>query len=97
MTDYRQELSEVMANNKNLFASTGETGKSFMGVHDAAIKAGTLDSKMKALEALAIAVAIRCEGCIVQHVKGALSSMLRVLLSSAQLEMRLLRQLMLRL
>lgn len=36
MTDYNQELAEVMANNKNLFASTGATGKAFMGVHDAA-------------------------------------------------------------
>lgn len=72
MTDYSQELAEAMANNKNLFASTGETGKSFMGVHDAAIKAGALDSKTKALEALAIAIAVRCEGCIVQHVAGAI-------------------------
>lgn len=72
MTDYKQELNEVMANNKNLFASTGATGKAFLGVHEEAIKAGALDSKTKALEALGIAVAIRCEGCIVQHVKGAI-------------------------
>lgn len=72
MTDYNQELVEVMANNKNLFASTGATGKAFMGVHDAAVEPGALDSKTKVLEALGIAVAIRCEGCIVQHVKGAI-------------------------
>lgn len=72
MTDYKQELAEVMANNKNLFSSTGATGKAFLNVHDEAIKAGALDSKTKVLEALAIAIAIRCEGCIVQHVKGAI-------------------------
>lgn len=65
MTDYKQELAEVMANNKNLFSSTGATGKAFLSVHDAAIKT-------KALEALAIAITIRCEGCIVQHVQGAI-------------------------
>ena len=42
MTDYKQELNEVMANNKNLFASTGATGKAFLGVHEEAIKAGAL-------------------------------------------------------
>lgn len=63
MTDYKQELAEVMANNKNLFSSTGATGKAFLNVHDEAIKA---------LEALAIAITIRCEGCIIQHVQGAI-------------------------
>lgn len=72
VTDYKQELNEVMANNQNLFASTGATGKAFLGVHEEAIKAGALASKIKALETLGIAVAIRCEGCIVQHVKGAI-------------------------
>ncbi|MBB1079303.1 carboxymuconolactone decarboxylase family protein [Limosilactobacillus sp. STM2_1] len=72
MTDYQQELTEIMDNNKNIFSSTGEVGKNFLNVHDAAIKDGALDSKTKALEALGIAIAIRCEGCIIQHVKGAI-------------------------
>lgn len=72
MTDYHQELAEIMANNKNIFNSTGEVGKAFLNVHDAAIEEGILDSKTKALEALGIAIAIRCEGCIIQHVKGAI-------------------------
>lgn len=72
MTNYNDELQEVLANNKNLFSSVGDTGKAFRDVHDSAIKAGALDSKTKALEALAIAIAIRCEGCILQHVKGAI-------------------------
>lgn len=72
MTDYNAELSEVMANNKELFSSTGATGSNFLKVHDEAIKAGALDSKTKTLEALAIAIAIRCEGCIIQHTKAAI-------------------------
>lgn len=83
MTDYNQELAEVMANNKNLFASTGATGKAFMGVHDAAVEPGALDSKTKVLEALGIAVAIRCE--------AVLYSMLRVPLNLVPLVMRLWR------
>lgn len=73
MTNYKDELAEVMDNNKNLFSSMGATGKNFMGVHDEATKAGALDKKTKVLEALGIAIAIRCEGCIVQHTKAAIS------------------------
>lgn len=72
MTDYNKYLAEVKQNNKNLFASVGPTGEGFMAVHDTAMEAGALDSKTKALEALGIAITIRCEGCIVQHVAGAI-------------------------
>lgn len=72
MTDYNQELAEAMANNKNLFGSAGETGKGFLAMHSASVKDGVLDGKTKELESIAIAIAIRCEGCIVQHVKAAI-------------------------
>ncbi len=60
------------ANNQKLFASAGAAGNGFRQLHREAIQAGALDSKTKELQAIAISVAMRCEGCIVQHVKSAL-------------------------
>ena len=74
MTDYDEKLSEVIQNNRNLFHSIGDVGKGFSEVHKHATEAGALDTKTKLLEALAIAIAIRCDGCIVQHTKGAIKA-----------------------
>ena len=74
MTDYQEKLNEARANNRNLFGALGETGKGFNAMHDAAVKDGALDLKTKELEAIAIAIAMRCEGCIVQHAKACLKA-----------------------
>lgn len=74
MTNYTEELQEIQANNKKIFASTGDAGKAFLGLHQAAIKPGALDTKTKELESLGIAIAVRCEGCIVQHTKAAIKA-----------------------
>lgn len=71
MIDYQAELDETRANNRNLFGALGDTGKGFNAMHSGAIKDGALDIKTKELESLAIAIAVRCEGCIVQHTKKA--------------------------
>lgn len=70
MTDYRESAAELSANNRNLFSALEATGKGFLDLHQHAIKAGALSAKEKELQALAIAIAIRCEGCIVTHVKA---------------------------
>lgn len=64
----------------HLMAQMGELGNDipatmggFMKLHHAACADGALDAKTKELLALAIAVAIRCEGCIVCHVHDALA------------------------
>ena len=45
-----------------------EVMKAFSGVAQAALKAGSLDTKTKELIALAIRVAVRCDDCIAYHV-----------------------------
>jgi AhpD family alkylhydroperoxidase len=45
----------------------------FMKLHELSGEAGALDAKTKELLALAIAIAIRCEGCITFHVHDALA------------------------
>ena len=47
MTDYQEQLAECQANNKNLFASVGEAGKSFGALHAASVADGVLDTKTK--------------------------------------------------
>ena len=72
MTNYDEKLKEIITNNKNVFDSTKEVGTGFLQMHQVEIKDGVLSAKEKELQALAIAVAIRCEGCIIQHTKTAI-------------------------
>ena len=48
-----------------------EVMKAFSAMAEAATKPGVLDGKTKELIALAIAVAIRCDGCVAFHGKAA--------------------------
>jgi AhpD family alkylhydroperoxidase len=59
----------------------GELGKecsdvmtAFMGLHKAAAQPCALDGATKELIALAIAIAIRCEGCIAFHMHDAIKA-----------------------
>lgn len=51
-----------------------QTMKSFQGLHHAATDDGAVDIKTKELIALAIAIAVRCDGCIAFHVNDALKA-----------------------
>jgi AhpD family alkylhydroperoxidase len=43
----------------------------FGALHKAAFAEGALDKKTKELLALAISIAVRCDGCIASHARGA--------------------------
>lgn len=43
----------------------------FSALHSAAFAEGSLDRKTKELLALGIAIAVRCDGCIASHARGA--------------------------
>lgn len=43
--------------------------KSFMKLHDVALEPAALDTKTKEMIALGISIAIKCDGCILSHVK----------------------------
>jgi AhpD family alkylhydroperoxidase len=66
-----QELTEQMA---ALAEDLPKTMKAFMDLHEAAAAAGALDAKTKELIALAIAITVRCDGCIAYHVHDALQA-----------------------
>jgi len=46
----------------------------FARLHKKSIEAGALDSKTKELMALAISIAVRCEGCIAYHMHDAIQA-----------------------
>ena len=70
--DYKAYASDVDARAANLFKAAPDAMRAFRGLAEESAKAGALDSKTKELMSLGIAVAVRCEGCIVYHVKAAL-------------------------
>jgi len=63
--------SEVDARAVALFKAAPDAMKQYRGLMEAAGKAGALDAKTKELMALGIAIAMRCDGCIVYHVRAA--------------------------
>ena len=72
MKDYPQ----IQKNIQNVMGQMGrevpETMRAFRGLHQATTSDGVLDTKTKELIALAIAVNVRCDGCIAFHVHDAL-------------------------
>jgi AhpD family alkylhydroperoxidase len=46
----------------------------FARLHKKAVEDGTLSAKTKELMALAVSVAVRCEGCIAYHVRDAVKA-----------------------
>jgi len=70
-SDYKARIAEIDEYAGELRALIPETVSAFAGLSRAAQTAGALDKKTKELLALAIAVAIRCDGCIGYHARGA--------------------------
>lgn len=46
----------------------------FARLHKKSVEAGTINAKTKELMALAISIAVRCEGCIAYHTKDAIQA-----------------------
>lgn len=70
-SDYYQQLQkQIQAFGKE----SPEVMKGVGQLHKASLKAGALSTGTKELIALAIGIAIRCEGCIALHLKAALEA-----------------------
>lgn len=65
--DYLALEQDYLANAKALHQSGGEPMKAFRALVQASSRDGALSHAQKELIALAISIAIRCEGCIVFH------------------------------
>lgn len=70
--DWPAMASELSAAIKQVRLGSPEVMKNFSAMASAATATGALDTKTKELMTMAIAVAIRCDGCIAFHAKAAL-------------------------
>ena len=64
-------MNDLIPLARNLRHQIPDVMKAFADLHNASMKAGALDTKMKELIALAISVSHRCDGCIASHARGA--------------------------
>ena len=69
---YKAKAQDVRTEAATLYKAAPEAMTAFQGLMKAASKDGALPAKTKELMALAIAIAMRCEGCIVFHVQNAM-------------------------
>ncbi|AZI37511.1 carboxymuconolactone decarboxylase [Sphingobium baderi LL03] len=69
--DWPKMATELNGAIKEVRLGTPEVMQAFSAMATAATKAGALDAKTKELIALAISVAIRCDGCVAFHSKAA--------------------------
>jgi AhpD family alkylhydroperoxidase len=67
----RGVLSQLAPEGRELKALIPGVYEGFAQLHNAAFAEGVLDKKTKELLALAIAIAVRCDGCIASHARGA--------------------------
>ncbi len=70
--DWPAMASELSAAIKQVRLGAPDVMKNFSAMASAATATGALDTKTKELMTMAIAVAIRCDGCIAFHAKAAL-------------------------
>lgn len=68
--DYLDITKNISANIKNLRKDIPDVMQGFSAMAGAATKEGALDKKTKELIALAIGVAVRCDGCIGFHAEA---------------------------
>ena len=64
-------LNDIAPLTRDLRGLIPDVYRGFSEMSSAAMAAGDLDQKTKELIALAIAVTVRCDGCIAAHAKGA--------------------------
>jgi AhpD family alkylhydroperoxidase len=73
-TDYPARHDQLTAGLREMSESAPAVMDAFGRLHRSAITDGALSSKTKELMALAIAVAIQCDGCIAFHARDALKA-----------------------
>ena len=72
ISDHKKLAKEVDGRAAKLFKAAPDTMRSFRGLMENVGKDGALDSKTKELMALAVGIAVHCEGCINYHTREAI-------------------------
>ncbi|WP_125711955.1 carboxymuconolactone decarboxylase family protein [Companilactobacillus kedongensis] len=74
MAKYQDRLDSIKKNYGTLTKASGEVGKDFLAMHAAALEDGAISHKNKELMCLCVAISIRCEGCILDHLNNAIEA-----------------------
>ncbi|WP_348672826.1 carboxymuconolactone decarboxylase family protein [uncultured Abyssibacter sp.] len=74
MKNFPEHYKELNTWMEKLGMAIPEVMQGFGTLHQASLKTGALDSKVKELIALAIAITVRCDGCISFHVHDAMQA-----------------------
>jgi 4-carboxymuconolactone decarboxylase len=69
----KDTANEVRKQSVDLYRAAPEAMRAFQEVMKAASKDGTLTTKIKELMALAIAISVKCEGCVIFHLQNAIA------------------------
>jgi AhpD family alkylhydroperoxidase len=69
---FRTKSLQLKRDAAQLFRAAPEPMKAFQALMVAGSREGVLSARHKELMALSIAIAMRCEGCIVHHVEAAI-------------------------
>ncbi len=67
MMDWNAYRDELIATTKQLGMLNPDLAAGYQGMHKMAVKPGKLDRKTHELIALAVAITLRCDGCISAH------------------------------
>jgi AhpD family alkylhydroperoxidase len=71
MLDWNDYRSEILARVGEIGKLSPDTVKGYMTLGGAGAKTGYLDGKIRELIALAVAISLRCDGCIAVHTAAA--------------------------
>ena len=74
MLDWKTYTAQVYAAVKEMAAANPDLVKAYSGLHAANAKSTHIDAKTRELIALAVAVTLRCDGCINAHTDAALKA-----------------------
>jgi len=71
MLDWNEYRSQILARVAEIGKLSPDTIKGYMALGRAGAKTGHLDAKTRELIALAVAITLRCDGCITVHTAAA--------------------------
>lgn len=72
MLDWNEYLQQVMQRTGEIGRTSPDIVRGYRALSDAGQKTGKLDAKTRELIALAVAVSLRCDGCITVHTTAAI-------------------------
>ena len=74
MLDWKVYRDQVNAAVKEISAANPEIVRAYAGFHQANAKSAHIDAKARELIAVAVAVTLRCDGCINAHTDAAIKA-----------------------